>query len=166
MTESITPVDFDIPKAEWGDGPWQNEPDRAEWRDAKTGMACLALRNRSGVWCGYVAVTSDHPAYDKRYDDVDVSVHGGLTYANRCSGRICHVPEPGEPDDVYWLGFDCHHCYDFAPAYFAQYKHRGYPFDEVPSLEEVYRTLEYVKAECADLANQLKSMDGAQNNSH
>ena len=57
-----------IPKAEWGPGPWQDEPDRAEWR-AAAGLPAMAIRNThtSGSWCGYVAVAPGHPFYGKHY---------------------------------------------------------------------------------------------------
>lgn len=39
-------------KATWGDGLWQSEPDHKEWRDAVTGLHCIAHRNMSGGnWC-------------------------------------------------------------------------------------------------------------------
>src|SRR5437868_461399 len=94
-------------------GPWDNEPDRLEWRHA--GLPCLMNRNRSGVWCGYVAVPPGHPFHGASYDDertYDLPSHGGLTFSSTCSGEICHVPQPGEPDDVWWFGFDCNHGYD------------------------------------------------------
>ena len=37
-----------------------------------------------GSWCGYVGVRGNHPAAGKDYDDLDVLVHGGLTYADYC----------------------------------------------------------------------------------
>ncbi len=146
-------IEHSVDKSSWGPGAWQNEPDRKEWVDAATGFPCLAHRNEhGGNWCGYVAVPPGHPAHGKDYDDVDVSVHGGLTYANQCSGNICHVPALGEPENVYWLGFDCHHCNDLAPGYASRHPTMpkfGY---------DVYRTLEYVEAECASLAAQLKNL--------
>jgi hypothetical protein len=52
-----------------------------------------------------------------------IYVHGGLTFADSCSdevredgGGICHIPYPGRPADVWWLGFDCAHCDDLSPA--------------------------------------------------
>jgi len=142
-------------KKTWGVGPWLDEPDRKEWKDAATGYPCLAHRNmHGGNWCGYVAVPPGHPAHGKEYDDVDVRVHGGLTYSGLCNGHICHVAEPGEPDDVYWLGFDCHHCDDYAPAFVERGKEIGcyaHPTEE-------YRTLAYVEGECASLAQQLAAM--------
>jgi hypothetical protein len=121
-----------VDKSEWGDGPWQNEPDKIQWRDEATGLPCLVNRGPSGAWCGYVGVPPSHPAYEVDYDDVyelaggypdgydRISVHGGLTYSRHCAhgpeeSSICHVPEPGEPDNVWWLGFDCAHSGDLAP---------------------------------------------------
>lgn len=81
-----------------------------------------------------------------------LDVHGGLTFAGACAKGepehgICHRPDPGEGDDVWWLGFDCAHCYDIVPAYAV----KGYP----PEPDEVYRDRAYVEAECAKLAKQL-----------
>lgn len=101
--------------------------------------------------------------------DVVLNVHGGLTYANKCSGKICHVPKSGEPDDVWWFGFDCAHAGDFQPAYHAKYKNRGYPFnggeyDHARALAandwsiETYRTLDYVREQANSLADQLASL--------
>jgi hypothetical protein len=145
------------PKDEWGPGPWQDEPDRAEWRHA--GLPCLVKRSPGGGnWCGYVAVPPGHPCHGAGYDDPEVEVHGGLTYAGLCDGQegggICHVPRAGEPAEVWWLGFDCHHCYDFAPqyaAYFAAIGRSSCP-------DEVYRDLAYVTAETNSLAEQLAEM--------
>lgn len=142
-----------IDKLGWGRGPWTDECDKKQWPDAATGLPCLAVRHgSSGHWCGYVGVASEHPAFARRYDDVDVEVHGGLTFADTCAPNpdeasdICHVPGPGEPDHVWWLGFDCHHGGDASPVY------RRLFDDGRPA---VYRTLQYVEGECARLAGQL-----------
>lgn len=137
-------------KAGWGDGPWQAEPDKEQWQDAATGLACLVKRNCLGALCGYVGVPEGHPWHGKGYDDVDPEVHGGLTYAGACQdgpdgSTICHVPGPGEPEHLWWLGFDCNHGFDVAPAVAARGPHMPH---------ETYRDLAYVKAECAALAAQ------------
>lgn len=158
-----------IDKSAWGDGPWQHEPDRVEWDHA--GLPCLALRGqRSGNWCGYAAVPPGHPLHGKHFDATDVDVHGGLTYANRCAGHICHVPKPGEPDDVWWFGFDCAHCGDFTPAVDATLRAIGArdepPYDHAAAIAandwtvEVYRTLAYVQTETNRLAEQLAAIAG------
>jgi len=144
-----------IDKSSWPRGPWDSEPDKVQWTDPATGLPCLAVRNpRSGNWCGYVGVSSGHPAYHQGYDAVDVEVHGGLTFAGSCQEnspepRICHTPEPGEPDDVWWLGFDCAHVFDLSPAYKALL---------APITGDVYRSLGYVRWECTSLAQQLSEI--------
>src|SRR4051812_22063009 len=90
-------------KSKWGDGPWQQEPDRLQWEHA--GLTCIAHRNHGGAWCGYVGLPPGHPAHGLGYNDVHgVDVHGGLTYAEACAGHVCHDPKPGEPDGLWWLG--------------------------------------------------------------
>jgi hypothetical protein len=132
-------------KSKWGKGPWNKEPDRVDFIHA--GFSCFILRNTSGNWCGYVGVPSTHPAYEKDYDNVNVSVHGGLTYANKCNGHICHVPEPGMPDDVWWLGFDTAHYDDLSPS--------------IPHLKgygATYKDVNYTRKETEQLAEQLSKM--------
>lgn len=100
-----------------------------------------------GAWCGYVGVPPGHPWHGQPYDDVDAGVHGGLTYAEACQGSVCHVPKPGEPDDVWWLGFDCGHYQDAVPAMIAMgYRSLG--------LDGTYRDQAYVTAETKRLADQ------------
>lgn len=150
-----------IDKSTWGPGPWQEEPDRVEWKHA--GFVCLMLRSHSGGnWCGYVGVPPGHPLHGKGYSDphpnpVDaLDVHGGITYANSCAGNICHVPAPGEPDDVWWLGFDCNHAWDIAPKSEAYWREQDpdNPFRAQP--DQVYRALPYVKRQVEQLAEQMR----------
>lgn len=163
-SKSWTTVD----KSTWGDGPWQDEPDKAQWQDELTRLPCLMHRSRSsGGLCGYVGVPPGHPWYGVQHDavgddDAHVSVHGGLTFSDFCreganeSEGICHVPGPGEPERVWWLGFDCGHSGDLSPAVNATLRELGHErrcrFGES---HQTYRTLEYVKAQCARLAQQV-----------
>lgn len=146
----------------WPSGAWDGEPDKVQWPDVATGLPCLAVRHgHSGHWCGYVGVAEGHPWHGKDYDNLNdwPEVHGGLTFADMCRPNgdeardICHLPEPGEPDHVWWLGFDCAHYGDRSPQDEAYARDRGYPFTRSP--EETYKTLAYVKAECASLAAQI-----------
>lgn len=143
-------------KSSWGDGPWQDEPDKKQWPDAATGLPCLAVRNSGGAWCGYVGVPAGHPLHGKDYDHVDVECHGGLTFAKGCghsadpSVGICHVPSPGEPDDTWWFGFDCAHFGDKCPAYSNRWGAKDWA--------ERYRTLRYVEREVAKLARQIAEL--------
>lgn len=134
-------------------GEWDSEPDKLQWIDAATDLDCLIHRGPSGALCGYVGVPPGHKFHGLGYSEVepDPSVHGGLTFASACDetprpngGGICHIPLPGRPADVWWLGFDCAHSGDFCPAYSREFS--GW---------ESYRHLAYVKHEVANLARQL-----------
>lgn len=143
-------------KSTWGEGPWQNEPDKMQFM-TEQGFPALIVRNHGGALCGYVGVPQSHPWFGIGYDDVDVDVHGGLTFANHCSPNgneaehICHIVEDGEDDRVWWLGFDCAHSGDKAPAMDATYK----KWNMLMRGDE-YRTIEYVKNQIALLAQQVK----------
>ena len=140
-------------RSTWPSGEWDDEPDKAQWTD-ETGFPCLAVRHgTSGHWCGYVGLPYGHPRHGHSYDEMyDLDVHGGLTFSGPCdfseddSKGVCHVPDEGEYYDLWWLGFDCAHFGDLSPG-MLQY---GFPFHDAE-----YRTLEFVKAECGRLANQL-----------
>jgi hypothetical protein len=90
-----------VDKSQWGDGPWQNEPDKKQWRDPETGLPCLIVRGPSGALCGYVGVTEGHPFYKVAYShytsrddgkipeadtspEAQLSVHGGITFSRGC----------------------------------------------------------------------------------
>src|SRR5207237_352486 len=141
------------------------EPDKRQWPDAATGLPCLIVRGPSGALCGYVGVDVAHPAHGLNYDHWDwdddgervpltpvqeaindIEVHGGLTFARGCghgddpTKGVCHVPGEGEPDHVWWFGFDCCHCNDLSPSYA-----RRYSFGD----HETYRDLAYVEGHVA-----------------
>jgi len=65
-----------IDKSEWGEGPWQDEPDKVQWTDAATGLPCLMVRNHhAGHWCGYAGVALSHPAYGLSYEGDESEAH-------------------------------------------------------------------------------------------
>lgn len=155
-----------VDKTAWVPGRWQDEPDKVQFTDDATGLPCLAVRNQgAGVWCGYVGVAEGHPLFKVEYGDCPqgcedycehrpeavFEVHGGITYSALCQEEaqphgICHIPEPGQPDHVWWFGFDTAHVGDLMPAYQPLYE----------SLRnDSYKDLDYVRAECAKLAAQL-----------
>lgn len=111
------------------EAPWLTEPSDYQWEHA--GFPCELWRNGFGVWCGYVAVPPGHPWHGKHYDDINASVHGGLTYA-----------DDGDHESTWVVGFDCGHFGDFSP--------------ELARYGGEYRTLEYAKAETERLAEQAR----------
>lgn len=138
---------YKVDRSKWPSGPWDNEPeDKVEFEH--NGMACMLVRNRSGNWCGYVGLEPSHKYFEKSYDEIDVEVHGGLTYSNKCGGAICHVAKPGKEENIWWVGFDTAHCDDRSPGY-------DYLFTPILNRTLVYRTKEYVINETCKLADQL-----------
>lgn len=163
-------------KSAWGPGPWQTEPDKIQFKDPETGLPCLIVRNYMGALCGYVGVSKGHPAFGKHYNEVEdlvpgddyISAHGGLTFSDYCDEygaeetSICHIPEPGEPDHVYWVGFDTAHYMDVVPRMEADNRRR---YEETGDdlwrrLDEhgTYKTIGYVTDEIANLAKQLAAL--------
>lgn len=91
--------------------------------------------------------------------DVVLRAHGGLTYAEGCSGAICHVPAEGEPDNLWWFGFDCAHAGDWTPSQAMYGRDRPEWFWKMSSDSE-YRDIAYVRAETESLADQLRVLEG------
>jgi len=151
-------------KTGWPSGPWEDEPDKVHWVDPATDLDCLLHRGPMGVWCGYVAVTEGHPLFEVSPSGLpDLDVHGGITYANFCQEGddpavgICHVPFPGRPDRVWWIGFDCGHAYDRMPALEAR-EMQLVGLEKVSALfveGTVYRDRAYAQAEVVRLARQV-----------
>lgn len=143
-----------IDKSGWPPGPWKSKPDKKQWLDEATGYPCLIKRNPLGALCGYVGIPFNHPRYHQDWHDFAAYVHGGITFADHCQEgpqeeTICHIPDPNEPDNVWWLGFDCAHAGDKCPA----------PIGMGMFLRGTYRDLSYVESECRSLAKQLKEME-------
>jgi hypothetical protein len=136
-------TELKIQNDSWARGEWDSEPDKINWVDETTNLDCMIVRNTMGALCGYVGVPTNHPLFRVIHDEVNADVHGGLTYSNECSGHICHVPEAGRPDDVWWFGFDCAHHQDVIPAL---------PFTMQFGS---YRNVAFVQNQVARLASQI-----------
>lgn len=102
--------------AAWGVGEWVEEIDKYEFE--YKGYKCLAMRIYHfhtdeiiglGHLCGYLVIPPRHPWNGKDYDDLDCSVHGGIT----CSGYGRRIDlQEGE----FVIGFDCAHSCDICPG--------------------------------------------------
>lgn len=117
---------------------WENEPDKVEFE--YLGFKCLILRNPElKTLNGYIGLPKSHPYYGKDYNDIDVEVHGGLTFSG----------QGGRWDKHYWwIGFDCAHAGDLMPG-------ADIPGRITNRWDLSYRNIEYVKNELKHLAEQL-----------
>lgn len=116
-------------------------PDHVLSEGEHAGFQFVTVHNGIGYRCGYVRVPKGHPWHGKDCDDVDASVHGGLTFAE----PDMHCDGPGE-DDAWWLGFDCAHCNDAQDPSLPA-RHRMHTMGTV-------RTQEYVESQCRNLCEQ------------
>lgn len=145
----------------WGEGEWVNEPDLVSFEHM--GIQCKVLRMGDakepfdkyfhvfgGYLNGYVAIPSDHPYYQKKYEDMDIECHQGLTF--------------GKYSDAHWIGFDCAHSGDYVPStehWMQECRDR----DEVlkkrsnlhdsPIFKQIYRNIQFCIDQCKHIAEQL-----------
>lgn len=113
-----------------------------KWTTA-AGYEAEVIATPMGHRCGYVTVPEGHTCAGKDYNDLDVSVHGGLTYA-----------------DGQQFGFDCAHLYDAKdPALMSEeYRKIHEMWPSIREFEGTIKTLEFCVAECESLAAQLKEL--------
>lgn len=158
----VLKIDTWMDREMWGEGPWDKEPDRVSWVDPETGLPCIIRRGPMGSWCGYVGVPKAHPLFGEDYFDLDIDVHGGLTYAAMCGDDHCRGVCHEADDEAWWFGFDCAHAGDLIPKLEATMrmidKERPLPKGwqqwkyEYP---DTYKDMFYVMSETKDLADQL-----------
>lgn len=160
-------------KSEWGDGPWQDEPDKVVWVDETTGLDCMIHRGPPGALCGYVGVPRSHPWYGRQFDDDvyrEVDVHGGLSYGAPCDpdgteeSGICHVPALGREHDLWWVGFSCSgYLTDMAPCVEADLRrmyeaHPEWAPNSWAGLPKTYKPVAYVRDEVQRLAQHAAAL--------
>lgn len=170
----------------WMPGPWDLETlDRKFWVDPETNYLCLIYRQSMGHWCGYVAISTEHPYFGYDTEEMDVQVHGGITYGNTNPAFILNAllqepiaielmaqkekgplmdwlidqGIPGPALDAFWLGFDCAHAGDLSPA-FSGLKSRFIMEESF----DIYRDAQYVQEECRNLALQLYQIEKENSN--
>lgn len=73
------------------------------------GVQCLVMTRGDGLINGYVGIDHEHPWYEKEHTDIDVDVHGGLTFSG-----VKHqaLGDTGMLNPLWWLGFDTAHAGD------------------------------------------------------
>tara|TARA_Y100000296_G_scaffold79468_1_gene103460 strand:+ start:32017 stop:32700 length:684 start_codon:yes stop_codon:yes gene_type:complete len=156
-----------------GSGPWNGEPDKLAWKDAASGLDCILLRQPSGVWGAFVAVSPSHPLWGFECDAIpsplDLTGHGEIDYAETCAvyepeeTRICHVgahrqsgarvpnDEHDHTGDAWWFGCSADKPGDYVP-------HSPQPI-LAREHGETYRDIDYMYEVAVDLAGQLAAIE-------
>jgi hypothetical protein len=128
-----------------------------EWESY--GLKCAVVQGREAQFrCGYVRVPPGHAMHGRNYDNVDVEVHGGLTFAEE-------EPCAHEDGQGWWFGFDCAHAGDASidlsvdPITLSPGAARIRAVHvEFPVYDERFWTQEEVEQETRSLALQLAAM--------
>jgi len=127
----------------------------------------LITFNDMGFRCGYVAIKQDHKLYNDHYDNMDLNVHGGVTFSNKSD----HVLDPDLIKTSCadkWVGFDAGHAYD---GHDLELSKKYFNINDVPnkygyifgpnsmSTNQEVRTKEYMIEQCKELIDQLVDMN-------
>lgn len=112
------------------------------------GYEWQVIHNSMGFRCGYIKVELGHPWHGKPYDDIDASVHGGLTF-----GSMDTPCDKKGPDNGYWVGFDCAHSGDAPDPKLPA----GSSFGFLGGSSGSIKTQRYVEAECRRLCEQAQA---------
>lgn len=124
------------------------------------GFKCVIVGQNWGHRCGYIEIPLYHKYYGVDYNEIDVDVHGGWTYA-----EYTHNNYPIEsPNGTWWIGFDCNHCCDGKDLElvksFGDTKTTRFILnmnDKFPEHGEV-RTMKYVENELRNAVKELKEI--------
>lgn len=116
------------------------------------GLRCMIRPSPMGTLNGYVQLPHGHVAFPKPYLDIEVEVHGGLTYGADGDG---------------WVGFDTLHLGDVwdeadLPDDTDLARYRGLVAGENDPRFRTEWTLPRLRAEVESLAEQLAEMEKQQ----
>jgi hypothetical protein len=139
-----------------------DRPDDVLAEGEHLGFQWVVVNNRVGYRCGYARVPLGHPWHGKSHNDLNVEVHGGLTFAE--ADVPCDAPGA---DTDWWLGFDCAHAFDAPDPELARSCSASVPslsslnfliaFAEGDNNCYAVRTQAYVESECRSLCQQASS---------
>jgi len=115
---------------------------------------CLIRTGPMGTLSGYIGIEPEHPWWGQGCMDldVDVVVHGGLTYAS------AQRPGTWGEDGLWWMGFDTAHNGDVVPEIEALLTKTGLLSDGVEG--DVLRGERYVEQQVRILAAQAQAARG------
>lgn len=122
------------------------------------GFKCVIVGQNWGHRCGYIEIPSNHKYYGVGYDEIDIDIHGGWTYANVSSTYPIE-----SPTNTYWIGFDCNHYCDAKDIElvksFGDTRTTKYILENNHTYEDaIVRTMKYVENELRNAVKKLKEI--------
>ena len=94
-------------------GEWQiilQAPVGHVFEDRMIGIMRFRIQRGPASLCTYVGLPLDHPLAGRKYGDLDIPCHGGLTFSQAGNGRLW-------PADRWWYGWDYGHMGDYMTYY-------------------------------------------------
>ena len=141
----------------WGYGEWVEEPDEVIFE--YEGWKCRIRRPGGGYLCGYICIPENNKYYLKDFDEIDIEVHGGITYSEK-------------KEEGNWIGFDCAHINDYTP-------HTKRMYQTIPEMTKIredsekrmeklgitstipkptYKNIAFCIQQCQSMVDQLKAL--------
>ena len=111
----------------------------------QAGYPAAVVVQPMGHRCGYVQLPPGHKAGELDYNDLDIAVHGGVTYGTY------------SPEGTIF-GFDCGHFTDSPDLNLMDERYKE-SYLQFPAKCGTIRSLEYCIAECETMASQFKSLE-------
>jgi hypothetical protein len=131
------------------------------------GYDYLITFNNFGHRCAYVAISPDHPLYNKEgYDDIELEMHGGCTFFEKHDVIQEAVLGQHTCEDK-WIGFDAGHYQDgvdlkAAEKYFNFNDMRPYRLGHLKERHEMdkgwrstIKTKKFMEKECKSILDHL-----------
>ena len=97
----------------------------------------------------YVEIPKKSKLYKKKYDKIDINVHGGLTYGN----SFLMLSEHEILDNTWFIGWDYAHAGDYI-GYELQF-----PELSLNSVDDKKWTTEEMIADCVSVIDQIERID-------
>jgi hypothetical protein len=162
---------------DWSKGPWEHEPDFAEFIHKETGYLIRALRHdRTGHWNGYVGVPLEHPA-SGLYSECELpsyvhsAAHVEISFMGQTGSENLGFTPTDDGRNWGLIGFDTNHHGDIDPVAASASK-RGVDdvittdtmYSDAPVNDDgrsisTYKSMKFVLEHCEQLARQLKYME-------
>lgn len=161
MQEETHLFTSDDKKKWWDYGEWIEEPDEVKftYKNYKCLIRRIAVPEPyatdlcmfGGHLCGYVEIPISHYCFNKNYNEINIDVHGGLTYS-----------EMNEKNE-YWIGFDCAHSEDYMPSSEKLKRENPYQnpfpisekFKKYSMFNPIYRNIDFCVKNCMEMIDQL-----------
>jgi hypothetical protein len=120
---------------------------RKELSGSQCGFEYVIIVMDLGYRCGYVKIPKNHPWYGVHYNEIDIEVHGGLTFSS-----LVGLDHP-ILSNGYWIGFDCMHSADLPDRDEAKKEYIKYAnmFSKLKLDGSKIRNLRYVESKCRNI---------------